>query len=259
MIKKILILLIAVVSLLTTAELGRAADKITVVFAAASLNNALTEINQEYKKSGGSEFVFSFAASSTLAKQIENGAPADIFISADEDWMNYLESKKLIVTKTRIDLLSNRLVIIAPLNADVSVNLADPKSLLRALGNGRLATGDPSHVPVGKYAKVALQKMGIWPDLEKKIAPASDTRAALALVEREEAPLGIVYSTDAAISKNVKIVGEFPQKISPKIIYPAALLPEHKQQAETFLRYLQSRDAAEIFRKHGFTTFESKN
>ena len=205
---------------------ARAVDSDTVtVFAAASTTNALNDIGKMFTEKGLGKIVPSYASSSTLAKQIENGAPANVFISADEPWMTYLEERKMIEPGSRFDLLGNKLVLIAPADSSINkVEIAPKFDLAKLLGNGKLATGDPDHVPVGKYAKAALEKLGVWGSIESKLARAADVRGALTLVERGEAPLGIVYSTDAAITPKVKVVGVFPAETHPKIVYPTALV-----------------------------------
>ncbi len=225
-----------------------------IVFTAASTTNAINDIAAAFKKQFGTDVTSSFASSSTLAKQIEQGAPASIFISADEDWMNYLAEKKLISLDSRCDLLGNSLVIIAPAS-DKIVKIDDVKSqIMAALGAGRLATGDPDHVPVGKYAKAAMTKLGIWRDIEPRLARTGDVRGALALVERGETPLGVVYSTDAAISKKVKIVGVFPPESYPPVVYPAALiLANVSPDAKKIFEFLKGAEAKTIFEKYGFT------
>ena len=201
----------------------QAAETVTV-FAAASVTNAITDLGNMFGGKGGGNVTPSFAASSTLAKQIENGAPANIFISADEEWMNYLSERRVIVPESRFNLLGNRMVLIAPADSSLKVAIKPGFALAQLLGADRLATGDPDHVPVGKYAKTALEKLGTWKSVESKLARANDARGALALVERGECPLGIVYSTDAAVSKKVKVVGTFPEDSHPPITYPAALV-----------------------------------
>ena len=186
--------------------------KITV-FAAASLTNAMQDIATQYKKEKGVDVVSSFASSSTLARQIEAGAPADLFISADQKWMDYAVDKKAIDTASRQTLLGNSLVVVAPKASEQKDFTIDSKTNWTSLLNGgRLAVGDPEHVPAGIYAKEALQKLGAWDTLSPKLAPAEDVRGALALVERNEAPLGIVYGSDAVASKGVKVVATFPEK-----------------------------------------------
>ena len=229
--------------------------KITV-FAAASLTNAMQDIAQAYKKERHVEVVSSFASSSTLARQIEAGAPADLFISADQKWMDYAVDKKSIDTASRTTLLGNSLVVVAPKasdRGDITINAkTDWVSLLQG---GRLAVGDPDHVPAGIYAKEALQKLGAWETLSPKLAPAEDVRGALALVERNEAPLGIVYGSDAVASKGVKVVGTFPEDSHKKVEYPLAIVDGHKNATVTaFYDYLKGPEASAIFKRYGFTT-----
>ncbi|RKQ41129.1 molybdate ABC transporter substrate-binding protein [Enterobacter sp. R1(2018)] len=230
-------------------------SKITV-FAAASLTNAMQDIAAQYQKEKKVEVASSFASSSTLARQLEAGAPADLFISADQKWMDYAVSKDVIKTDSRETLLGNSLVVVAPkaskLN-DVAINAkTDWANLLKG---GRLAVGDPDHVPAGIYAKGALQKLGAWETLSPKLAPAEDVRGALALVEREEAPLGIVYGSDAVASKGVKVVGTFPEDSHEKVEYPIAIVKGHDNPTVTaFYGYLKGPEAAAIFQRYGFTT-----
>lgn len=230
-------------------------NKITV-FAAASLTNAMQDIAKEYKKEKNVEVVSSFASSSTLARQIEAGAPADLFISADQKWMDYAADKKAIDPQTRQTLLGNSLVVVAPV-ASTQKNFAiDAKTEWSSLlHGGRLAVGDPDHVPAGIYAKEALQKLGAWDELSAHLAPAEDVRGALALVERNEAPLGIVYGSDAVASKGVKVVGTFPEDSHKKVEYPAAIIDGHKNATvSAFYDYLKGPQASAIFKRYGFTT-----
>ena len=229
--------------------------KITV-FAAASLTNAMQDIAQAYKKERHVEVVSSFASSSTLARQIEAGAPADLFISADQKWMDYAVDKKSIDTASRTTLLGNSLVVVAPKasdRGDIAIN--DKTDWVSLLQGGRLAVGDPDHVPAGIYAKEALQKLGAWETLSPKLAPAEDVRGALALVERNEASLGIVYGSDAVASKGVKVVGTFPEDSHKKVEYPLAIVDWHKNATVTaFYDYLKGPEASAIFKRYGFTT-----
>jgi molybdate transport system substrate-binding protein len=230
-----------------------AADEVTV-FAAASLTNALSEVGQTFEQKEKGKVRFSFASSSTLAKQIENGAPAHLFLSADLDWMDYLAQRGLIVAGSRVDLLGNRLVMVAPEGSPLKVDIKPGVDLLGLLSGGLLATGDPDHVPAGKYARAALEKLGAWKGIEGRIARADSVRAALVLVERAESPLGIVYATDAAATPKVKVVGVFPEGSHPPIVYPAALVKGHDiPAARRLLEFLKSPDAKAIFEKHGFT------
>ena len=225
-----------------------------LVFAAASLKNALDEIAADWHRETGKKAAISYAASNTLIKQIEAGAPADIFISADLDWMDYGEQKNLIKPETRSNLLGNRLVLIAPKDANISVSIAPGFDLAAALKGGRLAMGNVAAVPAGKYGKAALEKLGAWEGVKDKIAQAETVRAALVLVSRGEAPLGIVYQTDAASDPNVKIVGTFPENTHPPIIYPIALTRDSSNpDAAALLAYLRSAKARPAFERQGFT------
>lgn len=228
-----------------------AADTITV-FAAASLKDALDENVRAYEIKPGDRIVVSYAASSALARQIEAGAPADLFISADLDWMDYLEQRRLIKTDTRQNLLRNRLVLIAPADSKVSVNIAPGFPLARLLGNGRLAMANPDAVPAGKYGKASLEALGVWKDVQSKVASAENVRAALVLVSRGEAPLGIVYRTDAVADPKVRVVGPFPEDTHPPIIYPIAVTAAGKAAAGAFQKWLSGSQARAIFEKHGF-------
>ena len=228
-----------------------------IIFAAASLKDALDEVNVAYQHENSQETATSYAASSTLAKQIEAAAPADVFISADLDWMDYLAKRNLIKPETRANLLGNRLVLIAPVNSPLNLAIGPNFSLAQALGNGRLAIADPNGVPAGRYGKAALQSLGVWSTIADRVAPAENVRAALALVARGETPLGIVYQTDAASDKDVKIVGIFPQDTHPPIIYPIAVVVSSTNPAALgYLAYLKSRAARPTFEKHGFTVFQ---
>jgi molybdate transport system substrate-binding protein len=234
-----------------------AQDGKLVVFAAASLKDALDEVNVAYRREKGQEIATSYAASSTLAKQIEAAAPADIFISADLDWMDYLEKKNLIKPETRADLLGNRLVLIAPADSTVELDIGPNFPLARALGNGRLAIADPNAVPAGKYGKAALEALGVWSSLADKLAPIENVRAALLLVSRGEAPLGIVYQTDAAADKGVKVIGTFPANTHSPIIYPiAAVAASTNPGGASYIAYVKSPAAGAVFKKQGFTPLE---
>jgi molybdate transport system substrate-binding protein len=247
----VLALLAPVLLLVLTA---RASADDVVVFAAASLTNALGEIGQAFERQGSDKVAFSFASSSTLAKQIESGAPASVFISADLEWMDYLDKLELIVPGSRSNLLGNRLVLVAPKDSDLSVALKEGVDLVHLLKGGLLATGDPDHVPVGKYAKMALQKLGAWDTVSGKIARADSVRAALALVERGEVTIGIVYATDAAISPKVKVIGMFDEDLHPPIRYPAGLIQGKATPAATrFLDYLKTNESKTTFQKYGFS------
>ncbi len=225
-----------------------------IVFAAASLTNALQEVGDAFTKDSSIPVKFSFAASSTLARQIESGAPADVFFSADLEWMDYLQSRKLIQVATRHDVLGNQLVLVAPVASKITVHIAPDFPLLAALGNSRLAIGDPDGVPAGRYAHQALRKLGVWNSVADRLARADSVRAALLLVDRGEAPLGIVYRTDALIDKNVRVVDVFPDNTHLPITYPIALASGAKADAAGFLSYVQSPAADIIFKRYGFTT-----
>jgi len=225
-----------------------------MVFAAASTTNAVSEAIKAYEAAGKGKTVASFASSSTLAKQIAHGAPAQVYLSANEKWMNYLAEKELLEPGTRVDLLGNRLVLIAPAGSKERGPIKARMPLLQWLGDGRLAMGDPDHVPAGIYAKQALKYLGLWEQAEPRLARAANVRAALALVERGEAPLGIVYATDAAITPKVTVVGIFPESSHKPIVYPLALLKgQATPEARAFWRLLRSDEAKGIFKKYGFS------
>jgi molybdate transport system substrate-binding protein len=231
-----------------------AEDKTITVFAAASMKNALDDVDAAYAAKTGVKIVASYAASSALAKQIEQGAPADIFVSADTDWMDYVASRKSINEGTRINMLGNSIVLIAPKDSAIGdVTISQGFDLAKLAGNGKIATGDVGAVPVGKYAKAALEKLGAWQSAEPKFAMAESVRAALTLVARGEAALGIVYSTDAKVEPGVKIIGTFPADSHPPIIYPVAATTTAKPEAGSYLAFLRSSAAKAIFEKYGFT------
>jgi molybdate transport system substrate-binding protein len=241
------------VSLATTSTPAAAQDKSLTVFAAASMKNALDEIDAAYTAKTGVKVTVSYAASSALAKQIEQGAPADVFISADTDWMDYAIGKRTINEPTRINLLGNSIVLIAPKDAKVgNVSIGAGFDLAKLAGDGKVATGDVKSVPVGKYAKAALEKLGSWQAAEPKFAMAESVRAALTLVARGEATLGIVYSTDAKVEPGVKVVGTFPADSHPAIIYPVAATMTAKPETANYLAFLRSTAAKNIFEKYGF-------
>jgi molybdate transport system substrate-binding protein len=232
------------------------AQEAATVFAAASLTDALRELGTQWAARGNPAPRFSFAASSALARQIEQGAPADLFMSADEAWANYLQERNLLVNASRSSPLGNSLVLIAPANAARPVALARGTDLAALLGpNGRIATGDPAHVPVGRYAQAALTWMGQWDTLSPRLARTDNVRAALLLVERGEAPLGIVYSTDAAASAGVRAVGTFPAESHEPVTYPFALTrrAEGNAQARGLLGFLVGAEAAPTWQRFGFT------
>ena len=240
-----------------TARPAFAQNQDVVVFAAASLKNALDDVAAHWKSDSHRAPKISYAASSALAKQIEQGAPADLFISADLDWMNYLDQRKLLKPGTRFDLLGNRIALVAGKDFTKPIKIGPGFDLAGALGNGRLAMANVDAVPAGKYGKAALEKLGVWSLVANKIAPTADVRAALVLVARGEAPLGIVYQTDAAAEPSVHIVDLFPTDTHPPIIYPAALIATSKNpDAKRFLDYLASPAAKPLFEKQGFTVLK---
>jgi molybdate transport system substrate-binding protein len=230
-----------------------ARDTTLTVFAAASMKNALDDVDTAWTAKSGIKVVASYAASSALAKQIEQGAPADIFASADTDWMDYAIGKNNINEPTRINLLGNAIVLIAPTDSKIdNVTIGPGLDLAKLAGGGRIATGDVKAVPVGRYAKAALEKLGAWTAAEPKFAMAENVRAALLLVSRGEATLGIVYSTDARVDPGVKIVGAFPTDLHPAIIYPVAATTTAKPESADYLAFLRSSTAKAIFEKYGF-------
>jgi len=227
----------------------------TTIFAAASLKEALDEQSRQFEASSGKKVVISYGASNALAKQIEAGAPADLFISADLDWMDYVDQRRLLVPATRVNLLRNTLVLIAPASSKASLTIGPNFGLAAALGQDKLAMANPDSVPAGKYGKSALEKLGVWSAVEKQVARAENVRAALALVSRGEAPFGIAYSTDALSDKGVRIVGTFPPDSYPPIVYPAALLATSKSPAaKPLLDHLRSPAARATWDKFGFGT-----
>lgn len=228
--------------------------KDVVVFAAASLKNALDDAGAIWMRETGKRVVVSYAASNALAKQIEAGAPADLFFSADLDWMDYLASKSLIRPESRISLLGNSLVLVAPKDSTIQVALQPGIDLAAILGDGRLAMGHVEAVPAGKYGKATLEHLGAWNGVKDKVAQADNVRAALLLVSRGEAPLGIVYKTDAVSDPNVTIVATFPEGSHPPIVYPVALTKDSgNPDAASFLAFLRSARAKPSFEKQGFT------
>jgi molybdate transport system substrate-binding protein len=229
-----------------------------VVFAAASTKNAIDAAAASWTNRSGVPVKASYAASSTLAKQIEQDAPADIFISADLDWMDYLAGKGLIRQETRVDLLGNSLVLVAPKDGPASVDLNAPGGIAKALGGGRLAVGSIDSVPAGKYAKAALERLGLWTSVSDRLAQAESVRAALLLVSRGEAPLGVVYKTDAVSDPDVKIVATFPADSHPPIVYPMALTVKASATAADFFDFLKSGDAARFFEAQGFIVLKAK-
>jgi molybdate transport system substrate-binding protein len=233
---------------------AHAQDKSITVFAAASMKNALDDVDAAFTKQSGTKVVASYDASSALMKQIEGGAPADVFVSADLKWMDYGSQKKVIKDDTRVNLLGNELVLIAAKDSKIgNVTIAPGFDLAKLAGDGRIATGDVKAVPVGLYAQAALQKLGVWAAVEPKMAMTANVRAALVLVARGEAPLGIVYSTDAKVEPGVKIVGTFPENSHDPIIYPVGATVNANPDATPYLAFLRSAAAKAIFESYGFT------
>jgi molybdate transport system substrate-binding protein len=234
------------------APAGGAAAPVTV-YAAASLAEALEAIGAAYRARGGGAVRFSFAASSQLARQIEAGADADLFISADEQWMDYLEARGLVARASRRSLLGNRLVLVAPADSKLVLTIAPGFPLAAALGDGRLACADPDSVPAGRYAREALTRLGVWQRVGPRLARAESVRGALALVARGETPLGIVYATDAAVDRRVRTVGVFPAETHAPIRYPLALTRDATPRAAAFAAYLEGPEARALFEKYAFT------
>lgn len=244
----------AAVAILIAPHATRAQSSDVLIFAAASLKNVIDDLAAPCKQATGVAYKASYAASSTLAKQIAEGAPADIFISADLEWMDDAANRHLIDAASRVNLLGNDLVLVAPKASTVALTIAPNFGLAAALGNGRLALGDPAAVPAGLYAKAALMSLGVWNSVAAHLAPAENVRVALLLVSRAEAPLGIVYRTDALADATVKIVGVFPESSHPPIVYPAALTIRASAPARKVLDYLRGPAARAIFEKQGFRT-----
>jgi molybdate transport system substrate-binding protein len=231
---------------------GAVPEPTVLVFAAASLTDVLEEADRTFSGLSHISITSSYAASSVLAKQIEAGARADVFLPADREWMDYLQTRHLLREGTRVDLVGNSLVLIAPADSPVQLSIAPQFPLLQALNGGRLATADPDAVPAGIYARAALTYLGVWAAVEPHLARAENVRAALAFVARAEAPLGIVYGTDARAEKRVRVVGAFPQDSHPPIVYPVAATQRAQPQAARYLEFLQGEAAHEIFARYGF-------
>jgi len=243
----------AVLAIALTGHSAAAQQNSITVFAAASMKNALDEVDATFSKKSGVKVVASYDASSALIKQIEAGAPADVFLSADLNWMDYAAQKNLIKNDTRVNLLGNTLVLIAPKDSKIgNVTIGPGFDLAKLAGDGRITTGDVKAVPVGIYAKAALQKLGVWASVEPKMAMAANVRAALILVARGEAPLGIVYATDAAVEPGVKVIGVFPDDSHPPIIYPVAATTDAKHDTAAYLAFVRSPAARTIFERYGF-------
>ena len=248
-----LVLAPAFFALLASASPAPANAANVTVFAAASLKEAMDEQARQFEARTGDKIVVAYAASNALAKQIEAGAPADVFISADLDWMDFLERRKRLAPNTRVTLLRNTLVLIAPATSNVSLKIAPGFALATALGGERLAIANPDSVPAGKYGMSALESLGVWTGVERKVARTENVRAALALVARGETALGIVYGTDAFAEKGVRIVDTFPAASHPPILYPAAVVAASASPgARPLLDYLRSPSAAPVWEKYGF-------
>ena len=222
------------------------------VFAAASLTNVLQDLGGEYTQASGTKIVFSFAATSILARQVENGARADVFFSADQEWMDYLDQRGLIIKGTRQNLIGNRLALVAPANSTITLHIGPNFPLLAALHGGRLATGDPDSVPVGKYARSALTTLGIWNEIADRLVRADNVRTALAFVARGETPLGIVYVTDAKIEPGVRVVDVFPANTHLSISYPIGVIDGANERAAAFIDFLRGPAGTAAFEKYGF-------
>jgi molybdate transport system substrate-binding protein len=242
----------ALLSLRMAGAQAAAAPGRVLVFAAASLADVLRDLDEAFTTRTGIHVTSSLAASSTLAKQIEAGAPADVYFSADLQWMDYLEQRGLLQSGSRHDVVGNSLVLIAPASSRLRVRIAPGFDLAKALGAGRLAVADPDSVPAGIYGRAALQKLGVWGSVASRLVRAENVRAALEYVARGDAPLGIVYRTDALAEKRVRIVGVFPVDSHPPIIYPAALTRRAGETAARYVAFISGADARPIFRKWGF-------
>ena len=247
-----LLVLCCVLSMPTRA--ADAPEQEILVFAAASLTNVLDEIGTAYTQQTQRPVKFSYAASSALARQLDAGARADVFFPADLEWMDYAQARGLIDRATRRNVLGNRLVLVAPADSKIELKIAPGFALAAALGKGgRLATGDPESVPVGKYARSALTSLGVWNDVADRLVRADNVRSALAFIARGETPLGIVYETDAKVEKRVRVLDFFPADSHPPIVYPVAVTANARPGARQFVEYLQSAAAQQSFKKYGFT------
>lgn len=251
----IFLLLTTLLCATTSHAQSSAAPQLTV-FAAASLKDAMDEAGAAWQRRSGQVVRTAYAGSSALARQIEQGAPADVFISADQDWMDWLQQRRLIDARSRHDLLGNTLVLVAPARSNAQpLRLSKGTDLRPLLGrNGRIALALTSSVPAGKYAKAAFESLGMWTALQSRTAEADNVRAALLLVSRGEAPLGVVYASDAKADPGVRVLATFPAGTHPKIVYPVARIASSRNpHAAAFVHWLQSADADAIFRKHGFS------
>ncbi|MEO5597525.1 MAG: molybdate ABC transporter substrate-binding protein [Novosphingobium sp.] len=247
--------LLAIFALGTLAPAAQAEPRAPIVLAAASLQESLNAAADAFARQGHPRPVISFAATSALARQIEAGAPADLFFAADAEWMDYLASRKLIKPQTRADVLTNRLILIAPKSSSLRLTIAPHFPLAKALGAGRLAMADPDAVPAGRYGKAALTQLGVWPSVQTRITRSENVRAAMMLVSRGEVPLGVVYATDALAEPAVRVIGVFPPGSHSPIVYAlAALTRSNNPEGEAFRRYLNSAAGKAIFRRFGFGT-----
>jgi molybdate transport system substrate-binding protein len=254
-IQRLRILFVATIVALTTFAPAHADDKQQpglLVFAAASLTNVLGELSTSFEKQAGVPVKLSFAASSVLARQVEAGGNADVFISADQEWMDYLQARNLIDKASRRNLVGNRLVLIAPADSKLELKIAPGFKLAAALGKGRLSTGDPDTVPVGRYARSALVSLGVWDEVADRLVRADNVRSAMMFVSRGEAPLGIVYSTDALVDPKVRVIDTFPENTHAPITYPGATLKGAKIQSAAYLDFLGGEAARETWKKFGF-------
>jgi len=246
------LILIAALQVSAPAAAEDSARKELLVFAAASLTNVLAELTPAWEESSGVSVKLSFAASSVLARQIEAGGAADVFVSADQEWMDYLANRGLIDARTRRDLAGNRLVLVAPAGSRISLDIRPGFELAATLAGGRLAIGDPEIVPAGRYARAALTTLGVWGSVSHRLVRAENVRAAMTYVARGEAPLGIVYATDAQIEKKIRVVDTFPDNSHAPITYPAAATAIAGPTAASYLASLASGQAARIWKKYGF-------
>jgi molybdate transport system substrate-binding protein len=245
--------LLLVCACVATAAPAKEADRpALIVFAAASLTNVLSELSPAWEKRTGVGTKSSFASSSVLARQIEAGGNADVFVSADQEWMDYLQSRNLLDASSRRDLVGNRLVLIAPADTKGGLTIAHGFPLLEALRGGRLSTGDPDTVPVGRYARSALESLGVWDDVADRLVRADNVRGAMMFVARGEVPLGIVYATDALVDKKVRVVDTFPLDSHGPIAYPAAVVRGARSEAAAYLAFLASDEAAPVWKRYGF-------
>ena len=252
-IRRQMIAALAALAIIPPLAAQETAKREITVFAAASLTDVLQEIGSAFLTDTGVATRFSFAASSALARQIESGAPAQVFVSADADWMDYLATKGLVDLASRRNVAGNELVLIAPADSGAKLDVKPGFPLAAALGDGRLAVADPDSVPAGRYAKAALTALGVWQAVSGRLVPAENVRVALAFVSRGEVPLGIVYRSDARVDPKVKVVGAFPAGTHPPIVYPAATVDRAGSDAKRFVDYLAGEKAQAILRRHGFT------